>query len=644
MAKILSIIFFSLLPFSLIASGGQQRLAKKNVHCLFPNKNKTLLLNDQSGNLFIYDGKKLEKLELKGISDKSITLLESKEDFKIIAFDNTVYNVDNQNQISEILSLRPEETILSASSMGPFTFVQTIKDVYRINRNTNRNVNLFPGNISPTTQVICGSENCFLAQNNLILNPLKEGQVIAELPDEILAIKLFKDLDLIVLTRTGLFIVQEGISKRLHPVIGRFPDDIINIQNSSRWLYLILEQSCFVFDWQNSEINYLGDYHGRYLNSSIDNWSTLWISTTQGVWNMCAIDNFKGPNISTINITDAKGKSLEVKGLQLSESMQRVNVEAILSYLPNHESLITEWKTDKGSWRPFEKDFMLSSDVLDIGDNKISIRAKASNSDYTLPYHFTIQNDLKDNTTSNFVYLLFAVLASFLLFSVFSLFRLSSKQKHTNLQIKKLKAENELLQSQQQINQLKMNPHFIFNALTSINGLIASGEVKKGRKAITSFSKFLRQFLEQSQSESITIETELELLQNYVNIELLCRDNSFEFEIIEPKDELLGEKIPNMIIQPLIENAIIHAFKSNQENARIELSFEEENSYLIAKVADNGIGITVESNKNNGHKSIAIELIRKRLAQRDKNTRKNYLEYSDNNPGTIAKVYLKKLQ
>jgi len=229
-----------------------------------------------------------------------------------------------------------------------------------------------------------------------------------------------------------------------------------------------------------------------------------------------------------------------------------------------------------------------------------------------------------------------------LLVSLISLFNVRSKQNEDSLQIEKLKAENALLQSKQQIDQLQMNPHFIFNALNSINGLIATGKISESRKAITLFSKFLRQFLYQSQAEDILLEEEINLLENYVKIEQVCREGKFTFEIDLNDESLLDLKLPNMIIQPFIENAIIHAFPDSSQQGKIKLELNEEDGYLVACVLDNGIGIKNSAIKKD-HKSVAIDLVRKRLAQRDKNRRKTYLEYLDNKPGTVAKIYLKRL-
>ena len=644
MTKAIQSLFFLFFCCKLLAFNGQQRLSKKNITGIFNSENQTLLLNDFAGNVFKYNGDDLVKKDFEHDINSPAKILLLFESYKLYSIGNSIFRLSTEGEKTEILSLAPEEKIFSVSSNKTNYYIATDIALYVVDKITNSNQKYFEGNIDKVRKVICGSEKCYISLKNLVINPGDQNYVKTEMPENILDLDITFDEDLLILTESGLHIFKDGTTKSLVPATGAIPDDVLSIKNSKRWLYLIGSNSVYVFDWINSEVKKLGDFSGQFFCSEIDSWKNLWLASSQGVWCFGASNSFEGPNISGIKITNSKNEQIDLSSFTLSPANNLINVRPLYSYLPNHEKIITEWKTENGNWSPFQNDFLISQNQLINGKNKILIRAKASNSKYTLPFSFELNNSNNETEIPSYLYLLFSILAGLLLIGIFSLFNLRSKQNQASLQIKQLKAQNELLQSKQQIDQLKMNPHFIFNALTSINGLIAGGDIKQGRNAISLFSKFLRQFLNQSQEESISVENEIELLNNYVNIELLCRNNSFDFVINQPNEELLDLKIPNMIIQPFIENSIIHAFGNLDRRGSISVSFKYNDGYLVANISDNGVGLGKAIKQESKHKSVAIDLVKKRLSQRDKNSRKVYVEYLDNKPGTSVNVYLRKLK
>lgn len=644
MTKAIQSLVLLFLSCQLMAFNGEQRLSKKNVIAIFKSDNHTLLLNDDDGNLFNYNGEELSKIAFDNDIIAPTKILISNQSQKLYSIESYVFQLNANGEKTEILSLAPEEKILSVSSDLDYYYIASDVALYIVNKKSNSNQKHFEGNVDKVQKVICGSEKCYISLKNLVIAPGNQNYVVAEMTSNIIDLDLTTEQDPLILTSSNLFVLKDGNPRQLVPASDNLPNGIKAIKNTKRWLYIICAQSVYAFDWINSEVKKLGDFNGQLICTQIDDWSDLWLASSQGIWNFGATEKYEGPQFSGVKITNSNNEELDLSSFKFTAENNLVNVRPLFSYLPNHETIKTEWKTEKGDWRPYKNDFIVSYDQLKNGKNKIILRAKASNSAYTLPYSFELNNSSHDSKTPSYIYLIFSILGGLLLVGFLSLINIRSKQNEASLQIKQLKAQNELLQSKQQINQLKMNPHFIFNALTSINGLIARGDIKQGRKAISLFSKFLRQFLNQSQEESINIEEEIELLKNYINIELLCRNNSFDFDIQQPDDELLDVRIPNMIIQPFIENSIIHAFGNLDRRGKICLSIYKENGYLVAHVSDNGIGIGKAKKLDSKHKSVAIDLVRKRLAQRDKNSRKTYVEYLDNNPGTMVNVYLKKIQ
>ncbi len=161
----------------------------------------------------------------------------------------------------------------------------------------------------------------------------------------------------------------------------------------------------------------------------------------------------------------------------------------------------------------------------------------------------------------------------------------------------KKKKEAELLQLQATRLQLKalraqMNPHFLYNALNGIQNYITSNEVKNASKYLAKFANLMRKSLEYSELEIISLEEEIEFLEDYltINAKLRFEDQLF-FEIKvddEIEEDILG--VPTMIIQPYVENAIEHGLRSRKKG-KITVSFTPlDDDNLLCVVEDNGIG------------------------------------------------------
>ncbi|MFO7864729.1 MAG: histidine kinase [Salinivirgaceae bacterium] len=177
------------------------------------------------------------------------------------------------------------------------------------------------------------------------------------------------------------------------------------------------------------------------------------------------------------------------------------------------------------------------------------------------------------------------------------------------LEIKNLRTEQKMLKSQ-------MNPHFVFNSLNSIQSYITSNQTHEASKYLSNFAKLIRGFLEHSRSESVLLERELELLKIYVELEQVRYDHKFQFKCtIAENVEADFISIPTMILQPFVENAIIHGFK-NRENGSIHVDIQVEDEYLICVIDDNGIGREAAGKNDTDDKreSLAMRITERRLS------------------------------
>lgn len=177
---------------------------------------------------------------------------------------------------------------------------------------------------------------------------------------------------------------------------------------------------------------------------------------------------------------------------------------------------------------------------------------------------------------------------------------------------RKLEKKNKNMQLKQQLLQNQMNPHFLFNVLTSIQSYITASESEKAANYLAKFSKLTRMVLQSSASETILLEEELTLLTSYLHLEKLRHNESFSFEVsIENGLEVEEIEIPPMMIQPFLENAVVHG-ASKVSNGLIRLEVKQINESIEFKIIDNGPGFTEKTRKSSEYKSMAMSILQER--------------------------------
>jgi len=199
---------------------------------------------------------------------------------------------------------------------------------------------------------------------------------------------------------------------------------------------------------------------------------------------------------------------------------------------------------------------------------------------------------------------------------------------------------------------LQMNPHFLFNSLSSIQHLIVSQQATKAYKYLTVFSNFLRSLLNYADKNFIPLDAELKILQMYIELESLRFDQSFSYEI--KADESLSNDevlVPSLMVQPFAENAIWHGLLHKEGDKKLSIRFSNNaEEYLTCIIEDNGIGRQKAESIQKGkitsmvHESKGIGIIRERLELLQQKTGKPAsLKIEDtylNNEATGTKVII----
>jgi sensor histidine kinase YesM len=210
------------------------------------------------------------------------------------------------------------------------------------------------------------------------------------------------------------------------------------------------------------------------------------------------------------------------------------------------------------------------------------------------------------------------------------------------LKLQKLESEKTKVELQQQATELEMqalraqmNPHFIFNSLNSINRFILENNRLQASQYLTKFSKLIRMILQNSQASLITLESELEALRLYLDLESLRFDYHFDYTIsISQELDLAAIKVPPLIVQPYVENAIWHGLMLKKEEGHLEISLFEKDDTLCCRITDNGIGriksAELKAKSGSSHKSMGMKITSDRISMlQNKNQFINHIQITD---------------
>ncbi len=218
-------------------------------------------------------------------------------------------------------------------------------------------------------------------------------------------------------------------------------------------------------------------------------------------------------------------------------------------------------------------------------------------------------------------------------FATFIIYRLRQNQKQAKMAQNKAEIENRLLRAQ-------MNPHFMFNSLNSVQSYIAANKNDLAEEYLARFAMLTRMILNNSRHDYVPLADEHEILDNYLNLEKQRFNNMFNFSItIDQSIDPEQVNIPPMIIQPFVENAILHGIAPKKTDGNISITFMpgQNNKTIICQITDNGIGrqASAQINKGSKHKSMGMAVTTERLQlikqQTGINVDINIIDMIDNN-------------
>jgi LytS/YehU family sensor histidine kinase len=239
-----------------------------------------------------------------------------------------------------------------------------------------------------------------------------------------------------------------------------------------------------------------------------------------------------------------------------------------------------------------------------------------------------LYNEPDPNKMHNILKFLFRIFISFTLMLIIAASVQHKFRKELAKEKEKNKLQSQFYEMEMKVIKAQMNPHFIFNSMNSIQQFILANDTENANAYLVRFSRLLRRILESNADENISIENEIDLLTRYIEIESSRFGHAFVFEIIS-EDRLSGslKRIPQMLVQPFVENSIWHGLLPKKGIKKLRVQFEYINEKTIAcTIEDNGVG-RKKATKNEPlakHKSLGIRFTEQRLELMKKEWGGNY--------------------
>lgn len=295
--------------------------------------------------------------------------------------------------------------------------------------------------------------------------------------------------------------------------------------------------------------------------------------------------------------------------------------EAVEYQVIKNQKVYREWAPNE-----FDDNFIWLKE-LPPGKYILEIRFRAQRQNVS-DYNFEIEPQWQQTT-------IFKIIMGSLTAALFGFVILLFRTKNQKQKLKETQLNNDRLKLNLQSLRSQLNPHFIFNALSSIQALINKKETSTANEYLTSFSSLLRENLKYNEREMVPLNIEIKILETYIKLEQLRFH--FKYTITVSKElNIISIEIPTLLLQPLIENAVKHGINAMQENGEIKIEFYIQEKNLYASVSDNGSGFTTsDDTKGYGLKLTRerIELLNKKLTNQqiylsiksDKNIGTNFL-------------------
>lgn len=383
-----------------------------------------------------------------------------------------------------------------------------------------------------------------------------------------------------------------------------------------------------------------------------DNDGSIWFGTVNGLIRYNPNEyypNRKEPKLSFINTRIFYNDTLLPEKSILPYYLNNISFEYIGICLTNPEKVRYQYMLQGSdrSWSPVTKNNFATFSNLPPGKYVFKVRSCNNEGIWNLsPLQFSFSISAPFWKTPWFWTLTGITTLLIIILSV--RYRIQQVKRRER---KKLEQEIRIATNELKALRAQMNPHFIFNSLNSIQHFILTSDANSATFYLNKFAKLIRMILHNSERPTITISEELSAIKLYLELETLRFDNKFEYVIkIDPEIDPENFEIPSMLIQPYIENAIIHGLNPMQGKGYLEIRLKLTASHIVCTITDNGIGrkrsLQEKEHDQEGHKSMGMKITKDRLeainAIHQSNLSVHVTDLNDQsgNTGTRVEIYI----
>lgn len=377
-------------------------------------------------------------------------------------------------------------------------------------------------------------------------------------------------------------------------------------------------------------------HHG--LSSNIVNdvlrlGDSLYIATAKG---LCVLatepinELAKIPVIERMTINDSEFKMRDMPK-KLAHDENNISFQFKSLDLSMSGDILYHIRLNEGEWIETKS---TTINYLDINPGKYIFQVKANNRDFEWSTATTHDFEIKKPWWQTWFYRISSIF--FISFIAYSFYknRIGQLQKENSIQKELISLERSALQAQ-------MNPHFIFNCLNSIQNYIMLNDKDMAMDYLWSFSRLIRQYLNASTMDVVTLDDEISMLENYLKLEQMRFNHSFDyrFEVADHIDKS-SVNLPPLLIQPFVENAVLHGMAALKSDGHIIITMNQEDKMLQVKIKDNGKGFKQEK-PNEMRRSLGISITQKRLQYINDHAEGNYtINTKSNENGTEINIVI----
>jgi len=608
-------------------------------------------------------------------ADKIFALTKSKNNLICLASDYSFNNIDLTNFSITHFNNLGTTSVWNIKSFGDM-FVVCGSPALIINLNTNQNLPIYYNRNRNKMYLRMKDSEDFDSENilgceygSLYLINKKTGQAHEILNDLPTIFSICKVGDKIYLgTKTGVYKFYNNHVEFLGDKLPLLKSRIDDLLFADSKLFIATKgNGVLVYDEANSVARYteregLASNIAKFLATDIQ--ENIWVGTNRGISRLKKIED-NHYKVNTVNLSEGLVSS-EINQLLVHDSLlffatnkglgqlnvnEAFNRSALIpTYIEDFVINSSEHLVDSVLFLNHSQNFIQISykgiDVKSEGNILYKYRLEGLDSNWTyskntfvqyttLPpgnYKFVVYSlnaEGKVNTAPAFIkfnisapfwktWWFFVIMVLLFFTFIYFAYRIRidfiRKQESEKTDMNKRISESELKALRAQ-----MNPHFMFNAINSIQNFVLKNDSKSAQKYLTKFARLIRSVLENSKHDLVWLNKEVEALELYIELEALRASFSFDYEIVID-DSLNAENlyIPPMIIQPYIENAILHGIMPlHERRGKLEVRFSKSGSVLKCVIDDNGIGRKrakeIKERKQLAHQSMGMGVTQDRI-------------------------------